>query len=62
MSKKDYVAMAKILGAAIDRNPDVGNSVWFGNVVRDIERMFGSDNSRFDTGKFHQAVYGKGNK
>ena len=53
MTRKDYIATAKILNAYAPIMPDYV----FKNLVSDIGSMFLSDNSRFDTQKFVDAVF-----
>lgn len=53
MTRKDYIATAKILNAYAPIMPDYV----FKNLVFDIGAMFIADNSRFDTQKFIDAVF-----
>jgi hypothetical protein len=53
MTRKDYVATAEILNTYATLMPEA----IFKNLVFDIGAMFISDNPRFDTNKFIDAVF-----
>jgi len=51
MTRKDYVATAKILNYVSDKtHPAV-----FSKMVNDFAEMFAKDNDKFDVVKFHEA-------
>ena len=57
MTRKDYVAVAKILNDYWENNPvEISD---FKYLVLDFADMFAEDNPNFNEEKFLEAVYGK---
>jgi len=55
MTRKDYVAVAKILNRYYSNNPvEVSEYKW---LVVDFMEMFANDNPNFNREKFKEAVY-----
>lgn len=53
MTRKDYVATAKILNESIDTMHPAA----FASLVRKFEAMMLADNERFDSARFEEACY-----
>lgn len=61
MTRKDYVAIAKVLAENrkyLESNDAGMRELAFKGLVNDLVKVFQSDNARFDVGRFVKAVMG----